>query len=140
MARISIYTMLFKIKRNILVINTQPCILQWSLRLGDTKYNRFLPKSEVFKRILDILWNAMMANLQNLSPFFHNELFSTWRIWKVCTNNKNCTFRKTTEFFWGHVCTEIFQNQVLKVKIWHFLKPCHHSILKYNEDSFEHLG
>ena len=27
-------------------------------------------------------------------------------------------------------CTEIVQNQMLKVKIWHFEKPCYHSILK----------
>ena len=34
---------------------------------------------------------------------------------------------------------EIFQNQILKVKICHFLKPCHHSILKDNEFSFKQI-
>ena len=33
--------------------------------------------------------------------------------------------------------TEIFQNQMLKVKIWHFLEPCHHFIL--TEVYFEHI-
>ena len=35
--------------------------------------------------------------------------------------------------------TEIFQNQMLKVKIWHLLKPCHLSILKDNEVSFKRI-
>ena len=39
----------------------------------------------------------------------------------------------------GGSFTEIFQNQKLKVKIWHFLKPCHHSILKDTAVSFEHI-
>ena len=58
------------------------------------------------------------------------------------TNDKNCTFceKIDTEFFIRtHFFTEIFQNQVLKVQICHFLKPCHRSILKDTEVSFEHI-
>ena len=43
------------------------------------------------------------------------------------TNNNNRTFNEkfTQNFLLGHgFFTEIFQkNQMLKVKIWHFLKP-----------------
>ena len=35
--------------------------------------------------------------------------------------------------------TETFQNHMFEVKICHFLKPCHHSILKDTEVSFEHV-
>ena len=35
------------------------------------------------------------------------------------------------------IFTEIFQNQMLKVKIWHVLKPGHHSILKDTEVSLK---
>mgnify|MGYP007045180759 CR=1 FL=1 len=43
------------------------------------------------------------------------------------------------KFLSRHVFNEIFKIQMLKVRFWHFLKPCHHSILKYTEDFFEHI-
>ena len=53
------------------------------------------------------------------------------------TNNKNCTFG--AKIFPEPFFTEINQNQMLQVKIWHFLKPCHHFILKNTEVSFDHI-
>ena len=58
------------------------------------------------------------------------------------TNNKNCTSSEKNLpriFYQELVFTEIFQNQMLKVQICHFLKPCHCSILKDTEVSFEHI-
>ena len=57
------------------------------------------------------------------------------------TEARNCTLKKNLPivFYQNMFFTEIFQNQMLKVKIWHFLKPCHHSILKDTEVSFEHF-
>ena len=37
---------------------------------------------------------------------------------------KNSTYNKNGTFCEKNI--EIFQNQRLKFKIWHFLKPCHH--------------
>ena len=45
----------------------------------------------------------------------------------------------TKTFLSGHVFTEIFQNHMLKVKIWQFLKPCQHPIIKDTEVSFEDI-
>ena len=54
------------------------------------------------------------------------------------TNNKTLYFSAQI-FYQGGSFTEIFQNQKLEVKIWHFLKPCHHSIFKDTAVSFEHV-
>ena len=37
----------------------------------------------------------------------------------------------------GHIFTEIFQDQMFKVKIWHFFKPCHHFFFKDIEFSYK---
>jgi len=77
-----------------------------------------------FKGFFDIFRNGMIASLQNLRPIFKNKLLLNMTYMKS-TNNKNCTLSEKlnpellirTWFF-----AEIFQNQMLKVKIWHFLK------------------
>ena len=45
----------------------------------------------------------------------------------------------TQNFYRDMFFTERFQNKVLKVKIWDFFKPCHHSISKETKVTFEHF-
>ena len=67
----------------------------------------------------------MLASLQIWANFFQINFFKH-NLYEI-TNNKNCTF------------IEIFLNQLLKDKIWFICKPCHHSILKDTEVSFENI-
>ena len=99
---------------------------------------------ECFKGFFDMVWNRMMVSLQDLGQYLQNKLFWTWVMWKVRIHNKNCAFSerifyacKQPTYTEIHIflsqymfCTEIVQNQMLKIKIWHFEIPCYHSILK----------
>ena len=54
---------------------TWPGFCHSLINISLTKSIRLLPKSEVFQRIL---WNGMMASLQNLGHFF-----KTWLTWQL---------------------------------------------------------
>ena len=54
------------------------------LKLGDQKFNRFVPKSEGFQRIM---WYLLKLGL-----IFLDKCFQTWLTYHKSTNNENYTF------------------------------------------------
>ena len=88
--------------------------------LGDAKY--FCLKLKGFKGFFEIFWFGMMASLEKLVLFSEGKLFKTWINWKEPMMKIITLMTKYYPGFVIRILAKIFQKQILKIKIFNFVR------------------